>query len=298
MISNYSHLWRLFVVLLTLGSAIGQGRAAENDQEILRKMIETRTALVSGICEIRGSRNVRKGTDLSVQEEVKYDLRFDFAAGKTLFEQIEGVAFLTTGDYRYYAPSSRIEVRRYELTELPTASTRPFDIRTLGFYFGPGQYLRIPECIDFPRMCENMLQADVVKSAQEGALTVLHLELPKPPGAVGHPRYVVWLDPAKDYVTVKVQGRSFADWDEVLSTSEMEWEQINGVWLMTSYSARSPRKHDFAADWTLTWNSVNGPLPQNDFRVERLIPPGRIAVEYTRKDGEHIELGIIDTRGR
>lgn len=274
----------------------------EDARYTLWRMLDSRAQLVSGRCEIAEEAEEETPSVVAppmrrfgMRNENSFDpmlVVFDFQRPGYRQRQTYQGDYLVDSDFRYvaeYSPdnarseSPSIPIRRYLLAEVTRSNHRPFDIRNLGF-ISPYERHVTPENLDFKKTREEFLASRVVEFEREDDLLVLTIEVPKREGGHFAWQRRFWIDPAKGYTTTAVGNPRTSG-----PTVEMEWTEVNGVWVIDSITPYRQPKLKF------TWEDVNQEISGEEFQLERIIPEGYRGRLYRIDPFTHdrIEMGMV-----
>lgn len=238
--------------------------------ELLIGIDDSRSRISSGAFRVSGTTvEMFSGKKNREINEDMY-MSFDFERGCIRAESGEAGFLLTPENAFQRFPAipgdTETTVKQHDVTFLPAARhVNPFDVRNLGFFTCRSRYFRFTYD-DFRVFMLN--EAKVIETNEDNVLTEVqfaHAEL-KESNADNYPVFRVWLDKERSYTTTRIDVGDY-------QTSEISWEEMNGVYVPVSFRQRYDSKSSgmkINADWALTWESVNEPIPQELFTYESL----------------------------
>jgi formylglycine-generating enzyme required for sulfatase activity len=175
-------------------------------------------------------------------------------------------------------------------TDKPMGQIGPFDVRLLGMgstgdFFGYTRYeTMVPVFLD---------KWEVIDAAEAGkGIYRIHSK-----GIKGSLDVIRWINQEAGYSPIRSEERYV--WKGATprpqELAEMTWTQVAGVWVPKSLSLAqtfSPTRNS-QLDLVFEWELVNQAVPEANFRVESLLPPGQPAQIVSTESGRPQVLGRV-----
>lgn len=266
--------------------------AETSANEFLLGMDNSRLKLSSGVVRITGKtiESVGEQTNKEITENCLVE--FDYEQKSMRFDRDGQSVFLQTPQSLFELwPSpggdKQSSITQYEVGHTPSVRINPFDIRNIGFFTCYGSFLRSSYEQNRKAFLNEM---KVIETEQQGRLTSVALISKE---ATSDNRedfsvYTIWVDKTKAYSTVRIKVGDLQD-------SEISWDEKSGVYVPVSFRQRY-RSGGLSVDvdWTLTWESVNEPIPQERFTYQSLRRDGDVdGVLYSSNvDAQHRPVAI------
>jgi hypothetical protein len=251
---------------------------ANDGHKLIDLWMASRSALVSGVCEIQGavSITVNENKKQTVQDYHSFSA-FDIARGRYRFDRnkttpLTGGKYLRTPEYQFHSLSVPEEeqghtgVVRISLNDPVYEQIWPFDLRSLGFFTlsGPAYF------VEFENFKNYLKKVEIISldTNPNGITCVTFVPNKYPTNFI----VKLWIDTRKGYTSPKIEyGR--------LVTTETTWEQFNKVWVPTTCSIKYGRQipHNaitLDADFNITWKSVNNNESAKYLEIANLAPTG------------------------
>ncbi len=170
--------------------------------------------------------------------------------------------------------------------ETPIREASPFDVRTLGLLY----WHDLTVGRSFEAMLGFLQARSYVDSVAEskGLYRIRSRQTNGPDGPMSITS-TSWFDETKGFAPTRLELRdprvagTAGRPDDLITTSEVGYEQISGAWVPTSYRIEDHTTEDkLSYEFTLRWESVNQPVPPVYFTVEGLEAPKGTFVTDTR----------------
>jgi hypothetical protein len=253
---------------------------ADDGQKLIDLWMASRSALVSGVCEIQGtvSITVNESKKQTVQDYHSFSA-FDIASGRYRFDRsktapLTGGKYLRTSEYQFHSldvpkeeqEGGHIGVVRISRNDPVHVQIWPFDLRSLGFFTLSGQAY----FIEFESFKNFLKKVEIIsQDTNKNGITCITFIPNKYPN-----NFIVklWIDARKGYTSPKIEyGR--------LVTTEATWEQFDKVWVPTTCSIKYGHQipHNaitLDADFNITWKSVNNNESAKYLEIANLAPTG------------------------
>lgn len=290
-----------FASLLLLCGSVTRGDEPIDSADTVGSFLDYRASIVAGDVTIKG-RLINLVDDKPKSEQEIHERQvFDFSRSLSRIERSSAdlVNISESGVVQESKPvlptievSNRDKVFLKQVKakriEIGSRSAEPnyWDIRTFGMATYDG-FLNHCTLLDFERTFERISNEEKlppsVTQDSESRLNIISLSyrFPDSPRIVG--RRDIWIDPARDFVPVRMaeQFRDDKDeWRKPHSTSSATFEKRGGVFVPTSVIVELVMRPDGKPEHTsryelnLDWKSCNSPLDESLFTVEGLdLPP-------------------------
>lgn len=193
---------------------------------------------------------------------------------KTWVSELQGGRFAHTpeGSVQWHLGTTIAGIKR--ASEAPSSLIRPFDIRSLGIYFGNGLSKGYPFRELHARYLEYPLER--VVSTQNGIHQLTFLLKPYPDQRQGDVRVVLWIDEKAGFSPIRTEWterdlRDLNAWKPSMEVNETTYQLVSEVWVPRTY--RTERRSDKVSqclELAFEWQSVNQPVPRELFTKEGL----------------------------
>lgn len=291
-----------FALLVLLCGNVTRGDGPVDSAATVRSFLDYRASIISGDVTITGRLINLVNDKPKAEQEIHERQVFDFS--RSLLRIERSSADLVNINESGVAQESKpvlptIEVANRDKVflkqvkpkriEIGSRSAEPnyWDIRTFGMATYDG-FLNHCTLLDFERTFERISNEEKlppsVTQDPESRLNIISLSyrFPDSPRIVG--RRDIWIDPARDFVPVRMaeQFRDDKDeWRKPHSTSSATFEKLGGVFVPTSVIVElvmrpeGKPEHISRYELNLDWKSCNSPLDESLFTLEGLDSPPR-----------------------
>jgi hypothetical protein len=253
---------------------------ADDGQKLIDLWMASRSALVSGVCEIQGTISVTSNENKKQTVHNYHSFNaFDVVRGRYRFDRtkttpLTGGKYLRTPEYQFHALSTPTETQEGGHIGVVRISRKdpayehiwPFDLRSLGFFTlaGPAYF------IEFENFKNSFKKVEIIsQDTHQNGITCITFIPDKYPN-----NFIVklWLDARKGYTSPKIEYGKFV-------TTEATWKQFDKVWVPTTcsikYGHQIPQNaRTIDADFNITWKSVNNNESAKYLEIANLAPPG------------------------